>query len=180
MIDKDLQSILKPLNMMQAILCPKYRIRDDAIIVNNFRYGFLSVVGLFMITIPHLYALWFNLRFGSTGLLSSVVRMGYATYSFFLVFGFLMHYYLTMKHRHKNIVLLLKIQNAQRIYKIDANRHMIINWAIVVVFNCFFFFWLYFFYFTVEDIWSQVLKIYFTIIFDLHVMYAARLLNTLS
>lgn len=178
MIDKNLQSMLRPLNMTQDIfLCAKYKIRDGIISANTSRYGLVSFVGLFIVIFSHLHTLWFDLTLGFTGRLGRFVKVGYTTYAVFIVLGFLMHYYLNMKHRHTCVELLIKLQNAHKIIKIDAKEYAKTNWVIVVALNCVFFVWLTVFYSTLQVQLSQVIKIYFTIIFDFNLIYVARLLK---
>lgn len=181
LIDKDVLLMLKPLNMMESLfLCAKYKIRDDMVLANNSYYRLVSLFGLLIIITLHLYALWFDVRFGNLGRLGSIVQMCYIVNAIFIAVGFLLNHYLTLKHRYNNVLLLLKLHNAHRIINVDARKCMKTNWVILVLLNCFFFLWLFYFWSTFDIHCWDIITTYSTILFDINVLYASRLLSILK
>lgn len=181
-IDENLQSMLKPLNMMQAlILCAKYKIRDDVVTVNSIQYSVLSLIGLFIVAITCVYGASLDLSSETKADVTVFDILHYVVSNGLCFIGYLLNYYTNFKYRYDNALLLLKTQNANNILKFDSKKYIRINWAAVVAMNCFYIFWM--FYYSILFLqfrWWDMMTSYFEILFDINVIYASRLLNLLT
>lgn len=181
-IDKDLQSLIKPLDMMQAwLLSAKYKIQNDIISANNLYYSSFSGLGLFVLITTYLYAMYFDITsFETVELRNPIVWLNYFSNSIFIVLGFLLLYYTNFIYRHDNVFLLLKIQNAFRILKIDGQNYKRINWCIVAtLFSLYLFSLVYLCLAFTNFTWWEVMSCGLLIFLDMNIMYSSRLLNLL-
>lgn len=181
-INKDLQSILKPLNMMQSLfMCAKYKIRDGLITANNLSYCFLSVLALILVGIINVYTMYLEITSDeTTPVLSIVVWIDYISNAIFVMLSFSLTYYTNMIYRYDNVLLFLKVQNANKILEIDSRKQMRINWLVIVFLISLYFFSLLYFCCAFEGIgvW-EVTALGFDMLMDINLIYASRFLNLL-
>lgn len=183
LIDEQLFSILRPLNVMLTLsLSAKYKLKDNTISVNSVFYNIFSFVSLLFITVSvHYFFLSQFLTSDTSDTLSAVIFIGYTVNSVACDIGSLAFLYTNYKHRKNNMLLVLKIQNAFKNLKIDARRQIKTNWALVVALNFYYFCFDVYFSNLVQRfrIWD-VLNIHLFMGFDLNVIYVSVLLNLLS
>lgn len=178
-IDKDLQSILKPLNLMQALfLSPKYKIRDDVIIKTNL--NLYSLVIIVAISITHLYCFSKDLSLMNLTIFSFALKISSVLNAFKVFFGVLLNFYINCYHRDDNVRFILKLQNAFRILKIDSSKFIKNNWFAILFLNCFYFLWLMSYshqsgFFR----WWKIITLFSVMLFDFNVLHASRLLSLL-
>lgn len=179
-IDKDLQLMLKPLNVIQALfLCAKYKIRDSIIITNNVHRNLWSIASMLILTAFHFHSVYFNIKFKHPKQLSTFIQSLFLALGFVVGLKMVLNYYLTMKHRHENVMLLLKLQNVHRNIQIDGRKYTKANFAAVVALNCFYFFWMLLQCCAFKLYWWEYITIYSLLLLDINVLYAARILNLL-
>lgn len=181
-VDKQLQYILKPFNVIQAFLFSnKYKIRDNVISANSFRECFVTLFGVLFATSSYVYALTRSATLTRTITLDFVISVSYLTTAAIDSIGCWLNYCTNVKNRQNNVLLVLKLQRASKFSSIECRKHVVVNSTVIAVLISFyilfvFLFWYYLRGFQVVDI----INTYFFITFDLNVIYAARLLNLLS
>lgn len=181
-IDKQLQSILKPLNFMQTfVFSDKYKIKANVVTPNGIRHSFLSLFGFLIVTFIHVYSFTQNCNFDLKNTLIFVIWLGYVIDVLTDGIGYFLNYYTNIKNRQNNVLLVLKLQNAYKILKIDGRKHVQKNWASIavviwfyIIYDCVF--WYTVLNFNVVDL--LITNLYIT--FDINIIYASRLLNLLS
>ncbi|XP_063897712.1 uncharacterized protein LOC135118775 [Helicoverpa armigera] len=180
-IEKDLQSLLKPLNIMYSVfICAKYSIRDNFITSNNFLYNFTGVftTGLFLCISVY--------RICST--LSSK-RIEYVIFEWNTIFNFMsyslgliMNYIINIRFSDKNIQLVVKVQSVLRVLKMnrkDLTCLLVYNWSGVLAINALIVgsiaYMMYIFFPHVDIL--DVIYFYSTIVFDVNIMYSLFVTN---
>ncbi|PZC77053.1 hypothetical protein B5X24_HaOG200702 [Helicoverpa armigera] len=120
-IDKDLQSVLKPLNLIQGLfIMAKYKISDNRIQKDTLLYNLLSIICLiiyrlvnfYKITISSLNRDWEGTRF--------FIYMSNINDTIFYTFGFVLNNCINIFYSDSNILLVLKLQQVHRILKINS------------------------------------------------------------
>lgn len=136
-VDKDVQSMLLPLNLMQQLyFCPKYRIKDNFISPNNFRSCLVSLCA----TIIFLSVIFY--RFYSR-IFSKSLKDFYKidddiiTYFDFIITltGFLINFFAVIFQTDQNVAFVLKILYIHRFFNNrTAFKHFIVgNWLSVIL-----------------------------------------------
>ncbi|XP_026728058.1 uncharacterized protein LOC113494109 [Trichoplusia ni] len=181
MIDKDLQSILKPFNLMHVLFsCVQYEIRDDIVTTNHFCSGVVSFIVFLIITSIFAYSIFLNFRTSTVRNHSFIVKLGFFTKPLCSAIGFMLNYFTSIRNRNDNVVFLSKLQTAFRLLKIDSRKQMKANWTIVVALNCFYIIYILYFHYGFSSFeWCTIFMVYFDILFDVNVIYASRLLDLL-
>lgn len=166
--------------MQSLFLCSKYKIRDNIVTANEtYSCVFSCAVGLFIIIFSHLYSLFQDSTFGIRvkGMLSFLIYLGAIGNMVCCVTGFILNYYTSWLHRHDNVFLLLKIQNAFKNLQIDSRKFK----SLVVALNCYHYFWLGYFCCIFEAFrWWDIINSYVAILFDVNCIYMTRLLHLLT
>ena len=142
-VDKDIQSMLLPLNLMQNMLFyPKYRIKDNFIYPNSMVLKLVSFcVMIFSITFYcyHIYDHHFNTN------LRQYLNISYITSYFDLILysiGFVINYNINVLQTNANISFVMNIQKVHRFLneKPLYKRFVIWNWiSSMVIFGNFIF-----------------------------------------
>ena len=182
-IQEDLQSVLRPLNLMQSILfCAKYSIRDNIINSNTRVSSFLRVLCMFLLQCTSFYYLVVsNVTFSDSNMALKVCFFVCSTADFFLLFiGDLINSYLNITYSYYNILLVLKIQYVLRflqINKTELKSVFVCNWICIISLNIFYILYITYLYlcFFHVSIISFILA-YASIAFDLNIMYALLVL----
>lgn len=177
-IDKDLQSTIKPLHIMETLLMSsKYKIRNDCIKTHCVSYHIVSFIATILKVLVSIYASMQAVEvYGKTNMLCfSIV---YDTFYFSI--GCCLNFYSNVTHRHSNIALLLKIQKVQRNFKISAIENVKINWYWFFVITSYYFIFVISFHhlYNLGDV-TISLSLLFFICFDFNIIYVAKILNIL-
>ena len=182
-VDKYIQSIVKPMNIMDALfVCAKYSIRDDVITPNSRRYSAMSVSAAIILTV--IVYIMFFMSPNTTGL--DVLNYYFINiYDIILYFcGFFLDALTKIGQRLNNVAFVLKIQNVHRILNLNGssfNCFIITNWACVIAINCFHLSWMCMYFFTFYKIGvANILTSYICIRFDMNIICAARNLKLLN
>lgn len=180
-IDKDVQSIFLPLNLLQLLtLYPKYRIKNDMIKANSIISNIYSILG----TVVILFALGLRVHLISSYSFNGATFLHFFTYydSIFYSIGFIMNCIICIFQTRNIIDFVLTFQNVHRFLKndISTRRFIITNWVIIITFLSSFIF---FVVFTHKRMSSPYLTMFLSltiITFDLHILYATRVIMLLK
>ena len=135
-VDKDIQSMLFPFNLMQNMLfCPRYRIKDNFIYPNNFVSKSISLCVSILSIFLYCYQVYklhinANIRYYlNISYIASYVDL------FMYSIGFAMSYVFNVWQTKRNILLILRIQKVHRFLneKPLFKRFIIYNWISVSV-----------------------------------------------
>ena len=183
MVDKDVQAMLLPLNLMHNILmCPKYRIKDDSIYPNTLAVKLIGLCGTIVAISSFLYrayALFVGKtirKYISLTFINAVVDV--LLYSC----GFTINYVINVLQTKRNISFVLKFQDVHRFLnkKKTFNCFIIRNWVSVIFVMSFNIFIVTFFY-TIMHLASFYLFCGMAILcFDVNIMNAIMLIKLLS
>ena len=134
-VDKDVQSMLLPLNLMQNILfCPKYRIKDNFIYPNGFVTKLVSLCVMILSTISYCYQVYKqhidnNIR---NYVIISYISAYIELFMYFV--GFIINYVINVLQTQRNISFILKVQQVHRFMNETClfKRFIIWNWISVI------------------------------------------------
>ena len=126
-VDKDVQSMLWPLNLMQyTMFCPKYRIKNNSITPNSLISNFISMLATILFIFMYLYT---NLTEDAKGLRTF---MHISCYNDCLLFscGFCMNFIIGVIQTKNNVHFVLTSQKVHRFLNNGTNiKHFAIeNW----------------------------------------------------
>ncbi|PZC79317.1 hypothetical protein B5X24_HaOG201015 [Helicoverpa armigera] len=183
-IEDDLQSILKPLNLMLGyFFCSKYSIRDKLITYNSYIYEYIRVLVVIII---------YSWNFYNTILLNKkmldqhwhgLICLGLGSMSgFFLsLIGDTIITWSNIIQKQCNILLVIKIQQILRVLQIYGNElRNVINWSwiCVIVLNIFSMSYFICYCVTIEEINVIGIIISFaSVTYDINVVFAFLLLK---
>lgn len=182
MVDKDVQSMLLPLNLMQNIMfCPKYRIKNNLISPISIFHSLVSLIGtgLFIFAFFHrLYILYVDrgLSHQYTQYIISFFDCGY--YSFGLTMNFISSVFESKTY----ISFVLIYQNINR-FLCDNKRSKNFtfwNWFSVITAGSYFVVIFISFSLIVRLPYYYILSVYSVVSFDFNYIYAIRLLKLLE
>ena len=136
-VDKDVTSMLLPLNLMQYIMfCPKYRIKNNCITPNGFISNVISIIVslVFMLlyvrfTVYTLYYYQDNFNVPIFVLISTWYDV------FFHSLGFIMNCVIGIVQSKKSVKFVLTLQKVHRflVNETSFKQFIVWNWIIVVV-----------------------------------------------
>ncbi|PZC77058.1 hypothetical protein B5X24_HaOG200707 [Helicoverpa armigera] len=185
-VHEDLQSVLKPLNLMQApFFLSKYTIRNNCIKPNSIIYNLMAVISMLIFRIVNVYKI---VVFPFvTKVNSSVTLFLYVSQILDTVFytvGFVLNNYLNIVYSRINIGLVLKLQFVHRVLNINRRNLkslIIYNWIFVVSLYSYFIFIGIFSWITYPFItlYSYILVVS-ALSFDMNIVYALRLIKLLT
>ena len=181
-VDKDVQSVLLPLNLMQhIILHPKYCIKHNVITANSIIAHFISMIAILIIILLFIYFnynLYYYQNLGSTTFMYVIGYYDFVYYSF----GFTLNVVTGMVQTKKSVKFVLTFQKVHRVLNCEASlsNFIIWNWIIVIVAVGGHFFGL-FIYCELSGLPNSGLFIcYANIIFDINILYAIRIMKLLE
>ncbi|PZC79305.1 hypothetical protein B5X24_HaOG201002, partial [Helicoverpa armigera] len=186
-VEKDLQSVLRPLNLTLGIfICSKYSIRYNFITPNGIYYnicGFVCVViycsySIYTTVSSSIELVQLKNNFNPRLHWSSIFEV------FFNAFGLMLHYINNVKHRCNNTAIVLKIQFAIKVLEFNSNELKSLkffNWLSIIILNGICLVSIAFFsYFFFENLrFFGILSFYCSVIFDVSLLYAACVIKLL-
>lgn len=186
MVSDEIQSMLRPLNLMQKIIfLPQYSIRDNFITPNNSisnSYTICVTISFIIITFYRIYLMYIMHTISKN---SSYLRLFVFIFDlFFYALGFIIHAFVCISQTKINTDFVLTIQEVHNsLYntKYDYKKFMYMNW--VYVFLLFMFYIsssLYTFLIFKEVSIMQVVAFFFLICFDAYMVCAIRLMTLLK
>ena len=188
-IEKDLQSVLRPLNLMQSLfLCAKYSIRDNIITCNTSVYNFSRVLCTVIYRCFCLHFLIGMIKFLHNkfwGAHSFLYCLCFTVDFFMYLVGDLMNCFSNIMQSDHNILLVLKIQHVLNVLQINKKdnelRNLIIyNWTYVIILNILSIGFVICYCFTMLKYFVSFFEIttaYASIAFDINIVYALALLK---
>lgn len=181
-VHKDVQTMLYPLNLVKVLsFTPRYRLKDDTIQPNTFRWHIIFLTVTLFIIILFIFRYIETCTSNVTGDTFFMFLM----YNFDLIFynaGFIMNYLTGLFKLKKSIEFVLIFQNVHRFINDSRSSKSFIVWNwIFLVSGCF----LYVFLFTIIFIYVRLnliifLSTFLLIVFDLNEIYAIRVLKLLE
>ena len=182
-VDKDVQSLLLPLNLMQYFsFCPKYRIKNNVITSNGVISNFVSL------TVTLTFLLSFVFRTYKVELVhkdAGAPKFFYITSYYdavYYCFGLCMNFVIGIIQSKKSVQFVLTFQRVHRFLNNESyfNQFMIWNWICVIVTLG-----IYVFPFTGVSIFLKLpfpllFVCYYFIIFDFHILYTIRIIKLLE
>lgn len=177
-VDKNIQSTLWPLNLMQTIcFYPKYRIKNNIIYPNSRLSNITSVCGSFLyisLFLLHIYENYCNDHLRKY--LSFMYFAAYYETSFFTT-GFILNCLLTIVQTHKNIDFTLTIQRIHRFLNNQKSfkSFTVVNWLIISWLLACHILITYCFYWSISSLFGFAL-----ICFDMNIIYATRCITFLK
>lgn len=177
-VDKDIQSMLRPLNILQTLcFCPKYRIKINIIHPNSLLSNVLSVCGaMFFISVFLYRVIVLYLNDFVRENLNFLCTFSYCVFWCCFV-GYSLNCFLNIGLAHKNIEFVLTIQ---RIHRFLNNKKLLkyftlVNWITVL---CFFTTHILFVY---CNYWEMsTLFLLFLFCFDANLIYAMQCITLLK
>lgn len=182
MLDKEIKSMLSPLNLMHNILMfPKYRIKNNSIYPNRLKH--------FKINIPPICATLlliylFSIRIHSihcskNSSLTSYLSVSYEFTAF--TFSLILNFMINVLYSRSNIYLVFKLQEVHRILSDDCFNYFVIwNWIsavlVITVYICITIFNSLIVQWPIKDL----LYGFAFLCFDIDYVYAIRLIRFLS
>ena len=175
-VDKDVQSMLLPLNLMQTIIfLPKYSIKYDFIRSNNVKTKLISFVATILRVCQY--------AFRSAHVMSFPTRYLYfhclvLLDTLFYPSVFVIIYVLNIVYVKINIAIVLSFQEFHRLLSTTKIIKSITKWnwiSVILIFIHHFIFFTTVLHFGIA--WFVVLCNFILVIFDVNILYAIRLIN---
>ena len=182
-VDKDVQSMLLPLDLMQNIMFyPKYRIKNNVITPNSLISKFVSMFATlgFMIAFVHCtYAVMCNHR--------SLGHTSFMYYNFlynciFYCFGISLNFVIELIRTNSNVQFVLKFQKVHRFInnKSSINQMIIWTWIIILQILSVYVIVYTYFYVKIGVPFYSTYAGYILVVFDFNVIYVMRVLRFLE
>ncbi|PZC77061.1 hypothetical protein B5X24_HaOG200710 [Helicoverpa armigera] len=182
-IDKDLQSLLRPLNLMYILFgCAKYKIHDNKISPNSVIYNTISsITAIFIFCISFYFMIGtFSLNFNGYIYINHLGKI--YTY-ILLIVGCLSDLYTNIFQKSNYISFVMNIQNIYRSLNISGifRSYIFPNWVSVIALNCFHFTWMFYTFYAFQSLdHSFVFASYYCIVFDMNIVYAIRIMRLIN
>lgn len=178
-VDKDIETVLRPVNIMQTIFfCPKYRIKDNTIYPNSLLSNILSISGTMCLIFIVLYRLHQLSSYEDFVQYLIFVYLAACCDICFYAVGFLLNCFLTIVQVPKNIKFVLTIQSIHRFLN---NKRYLRTFSVV---NCLIALWIFLTFtclicfFNLATNFGLVAFTYVS--FDVNVIYATRCITVLK
>ncbi|KAF9797788.1 hypothetical protein SFRURICE_017983 [Spodoptera frugiperda] len=130
-------SMLLPLNMLQYLMCcPKYRIKYDFIIPNNFMTDFVSLIANIVFIAAFTYTLYGSNFYGPKHTEGNNFLFFMTVYdSIFYSLGFVLDFVIGIVQSKQSIRIVLIFQKVHRFLnnKINTKQTVIWNWVVVLL-----------------------------------------------
>ena len=181
-IEKYLQSILKPFNIMQALFfCAKYKLEEDLIIQNSLSYYIRSAVGIIFYICGSFGVLFASTYTTYTKKHPDLMLFGNINDIVVFVSGILLDFYTNITQKRNNVLLVSSIQNVHSILKINGNifkRFIIFNWIYVIALIVFHILWIFYYcsFFSGLSL-SDIIESCLHICFDINIVYTAMVMK---
>lgn len=182
-VDKDVQSMFLPFDVMQYIMCcPKYRIKNDFIVPNSFISNVGSIIGTLVFIFSFVYRTYMVcLTNFCVKCPSSIVVNAYFDFIVYSL-GFVMNFTNGIFESKNSIKFVIAFQRVHRFLNNETGFHsfIICNWIILFVYLC-----CHIAIFTTICVFLRqpfyiTLCINLVIVIDFNVIYAARIINILE
>lgn len=181
-VDKDVQSIFLPLNLMQNIMfCPKYRIKNDQITPNSYVFNFVSMLGTLIFIF--LFFSQTYILFVNKDLLGFTTFMLITTFydGFYYTFGLTINFIVGILYSKKSVKFILTFQRVHRLLNNKTFSERFIVWTWIVGIITFFYTIIYICIGVYLDVPFFYLYLnYVLICFDVNIFYFIRVIKLLE
>ncbi|PZC77083.1 hypothetical protein B5X24_HaOG200733 [Helicoverpa armigera] len=134
-IDKDIQSMLLPLNLTQYMMfCHKYRIKNNLITPNGLRTKCITIIGTIIFIFSIAYRT-FSLSFNQNSAAFSPLIYYYSYYdTIYYGFGLILSCVLSIRNTKKHVRFILIFQKVHRFLndKTVFKQSVVFNWLFVI------------------------------------------------
>ena len=180
-VDKDVQSMLWPLNLMQYIMfCPKYRIKNDLITQNSLISNLISMI----VTVVYLSTYFYTTVTEDAQSLGFPTFLNFSCFNECLVFGcgFCMNFVIGVIQTKNNVQFILTFQKVHRFLNAGANvNHFVVgNWILGITALGFYVIIYTIFWVQMGASFSSIYVAYFLVFYDFNIVYATRILKLLE
>ncbi|PZC77082.1 hypothetical protein B5X24_HaOG200732 [Helicoverpa armigera] len=180
-LDKDVQCMLWPLNLMQyMMLCPKYQIKNNLITPNSLISNIISIIATVGFISSSFYRTYEIIYYS---VLKSSFFMSFVLYydCIYYVVGFIMNCAMGILQTKNMVKFVLIFQKIHRFLNDGSlfTRYVIMNWIYFIAALGFFFIILMLFVMLFEN-WIFIIYGYELIFFDLNVVYLIRIIKLLE
>ena len=182
-VDKDVQSMLLPLNLMQNIIFyPKYRIKNGVITPNSLFSKIVSMIA----TLVFIFGF---VHFSYTAL-TTLKGLGHPTFMhvvscyncIFYCFGVVLNFMIELFRTKRNVQFVLKFQKVHRFINNQSGFNNIIIWTWIIVIVILSIYGIAFTYLNtkIASRFHSNCYVYILIVFDFNIVYITRILRFLE
>ena len=176
-VDKDVQSMFLPFNLMEYItFCPKYTIKDNFITPNSLKSYLISMIGTFIMILVFIYRTYMIFFYydcyGRNFTLNYIACFD----CIFYCFGFIMNFVHGIILTRKSIKFVFTFQKVHRFLNNDTSVSQFIIWNWISIIGYTFghtVFFITFCVFTGEP-YYLILSLVICVLLDLNMIYATR------
>ena len=184
-VDKDLQSMLFPLNLMQYIMfCPKYRIKDNIITPNSLISNVISLIVTIIFICAFIHCTYNMVAIAEQNIGSDRDFMSYFSFynCAFFCFGCTLNFLIGIFHTKTNIQFVLTYQEVHRFLndKTSIVKFVVWNWIIVVGIVGFYAIIVTCFHTLMGTPFKSVYAAYIMMAFDFNMVYVIRVIQFLE
>lgn len=184
LVPKDVQTMIRPLKLMQNLFCcPKYWIKDNKIMPIGYLSKLMSLSFTIICIICIIYRLYDRIRIdivNNQGQINNLVtRMGSLVST---ITGFLVNYWTTVVFTNNNVVLMLKFIAIHKFLnnEIAFRRFTISNWICVISFLSFEMFFIVYISFSFKLPLYNIICGMLIVSFDGNIVYATLIIKLLK
>lgn len=185
-IDKEVQQIFKPLNIMQIlVLNPKFSIKNGVISPNNNLNKFILIAGAVIYITIHIHRIVEILIDDNFRRYSKVDFLLFASiFDFaFRCLGIIINCYTNFKQTYKATLLILYYQEVHRFISDTTSdkRFIFRTWlSVLCIFGFYFTICAYFYFFYLKPPWNVLVYLLIGVTLDSNVIYVLRLIKLLT
>lgn len=180
-VDKDVQSMLRSLNLMTNILfCPKFSIENNVIKPNSRLSNFISFIATVSLCVTYNFFLFPPLGNQINSHFFEIFIM--ILDCIFYEIGFIVNFFFCIILSNKNVQFVLYFQSLHKFINnsADFNRFILWNWIIFALFWIFYIFHCIYKTISMYIFLFDVLIVVILIIFDVKIFYAFRIIKLLA
>lgn len=182
-IDKDVQLIFRPINLMQTVLLnPKYHIKDGLIFPNNNSNKLIIKVHVVSLAILYFLRLIFLIFVYYKSNMFSYLVFNFLYDCIFRCVGLATNFVINVKKTTKNVQFVLSFQQAHRLLSnVSCDNHFIKrSWmSIAAIFAFYFVLIVYIFFILTHGQWDIFMNVTVKLMFDINIVYVLRLVKLL-
>ncbi|PZC77049.1 hypothetical protein B5X24_HaOG200698 [Helicoverpa armigera] len=183
-IDRDVQKMYQPLNLMQQLtLNPKYQIKAGFIKPNNVKSILLSFCGLISYVGVSIYRVWELATDENMQRYTPIKFLNFATLidASFNSTGYIMNFILPIIEVKQNITFILTFQEIHRfIHKTDNCKIIVNNWISVITYFSFYIFACIYIYVYYMPNWYVMYYVFILCTRDTNPIYAIGVIKLLT
>lgn len=183
-VGKELQSALKPINMMLAIFfCAKYKIRNNMIKSNSVFNNIISVFAMIILTCCCYYSTFDSKFLVNVNGFIYIQHLAKIYVFLVVVLGNILSCFTNISQKYNNVLFVIKIQAIYTKLKINKSlkRFILPNWISVIALIFYHISWILFSHFVIDFLDFGITitnEIWLTL--DMNILYATRIMKLLT